>query len=488
MSRVRFVASACRILATAALCLAGTGLFAGADVASAEEKRVSAAAKEFLSRLSTALSEIATAASPSVVNISTVTTISMEETPYGELFNDPFFRRFFGDREHPDHPAPGGKFKSAALGSGVIISRDGYILTNLHVVQNADEIKVTLSDKKEFRGKVIGTDPQTDLAVVRIEAKDLPAIRMGRSSALRTGDVVIAIGNPFGLNQTITMGIVSAIGRSDLGITDYEDFIQTDAAVNPGNSGGALVNINGELIGINTAIASTSGGYMGVGFAIPSDMASAVTQSIIRTGKVSRGWMGVSIQDLTPELAKFLNTKEQGGALVTEVMKNSPAEKAGLQRGDLIVAFDGKKVESASSLRNMVGNMAPGKSASLRFLRNGKEMTGSVTLGELAAKKAPEVGKVSSSLMGVEVQDLTPAARERARIPDEVKGVIVVAVNQQSPAQGVLMKNDVITEINRQTVGGLADYERIVSSVGPDSSILLLVYRNGGYSYVTIKK
>lgn len=485
MSRARFVALACRILAAAAFCLVSAGFIPGVNSSYAEEKGVSGEAREFLSRLSRSLSEIAEVASPSVVNVSTVTTVNIEETPFGEFFNDPFFRKFFGDR---DHPAPGGKFKSAALGSGVIVSRDGYILTNLHVVQNADEIKVTLNDKREFRGKVIGTDPQTDIAVIRIEAKDLPAARMGKSSALRTGDVVIAIGNPFGLNQTITMGIVSAIGRADLGITDYEDFIQTDAAVNPGNSGGALVNINGELIGINTAIASTSGGYMGVGFAIPSDMANTVAQSIIKTGKVSRGWMGVSIQDLTPDLAKFLDTREQRGALVTEVMKNSPAEKSGLQRGDLIVEFDGKRVESASSLRNMVGNTAPGKSASLRFIRNGKEMTGSITLGELPGRKVADRDTVSNALIGVEVQELTPVARERAKMPDEVKGVIVVSVKEKSPAQGVLMKNDVITEINRQPVGGLADYERIVTSLRPDANILLLVYRNGGYSYLMIKR
>ncbi|MCC6345904.1 MAG: trypsin-like peptidase domain-containing protein, partial [Nitrospirales bacterium] len=270
MIPVRFTALACRILAGAAFCLVSAGFLPGVDSAPAAERGVSAEAREFLSRMSRSLSDIAAAASPSVVNIATITTVSVEETPYGDLFKDPFFRRFFGDR---DQPAPGGKFRSSSLGSGVIISRDGYILTNLHVVKDADEIKVTLNDKREFRGKVIGIDPQTDLSVVRIEAKDLPAVRMGKSSALKAGDVVLAIGNPFGLNQTITMGIVSAVGRSDLGITDYEDFIQTDAAVNPGNSGGALVNINGELIGINTAIASTSGGYMGVGFAIPSDMA-----------------------------------------------------------------------------------------------------------------------------------------------------------------------------------------------------------------------
>ncbi|HEX9136151.1 MAG TPA: Do family serine endopeptidase, partial [Nitrospirota bacterium] len=295
----------------------------------AKDKIISQESSKLLSKLSDALAEVAEVARPAVVNISTTSTVTMEDNP---MFNDPFFRRFFGDQF--DHGQKR-KFKSSALGSGVIISADGYILTNNHVIKGADEIKVILYDKREFKGKIVGTDPRTDLAVVKIQAKDLPTVKIGDSGKLKTGDVVLAIGNPFGLSQTITMGIVSAVGRSNIGLADFEDFIQTDAAINPGNSGGALVNTNGELVGINTAIFSTSGGYMGIGFAIPSDMARSVMDSIIKHGKVIRGWLGVSIQNLTPELAKSLGMKETAGALVGGVEKDSPADKAGMKRGDL---------------------------------------------------------------------------------------------------------------------------------------------------------
>ena len=287
-------------------------------------KEVSPEAREFLNRMSNYLSEVAEVTKPSVVNISTTTTLTMKEHPYGDFFNDPFFKKFFGDGS--DHPGIPKKFKSSALGSGVIVSKDGYILTNYHVVKDAEEIKVILYDKREFIGKVIGDDPQTDLAVIKVDAKDLPAIKMGDSGKLKAGDVVLAIGNPFGLNQTVTMGIVSAVGRADIGISAYEDYIQTDAAINPGNSGGALVNANGELVGINSANVSTSGGYMGVGFAIPSIMANSVAQSILKYGKVIRGWLGVTIQNLTPELAKSFELKEERAATVTDVMTDSTCQ------------------------------------------------------------------------------------------------------------------------------------------------------------------
>jgi Do/DeqQ family serine protease len=310
-----------------------TAGFSAAGVASAKEKVISFDSVEMLNKLSKALSEVADAVRPAVVNISTTLIETVEENPFGDMFNDPFFRHFFGDQFGEGHPGPKRQYKSSALGSGVIVSENGYILTNNHVVKGAQEIKVILFDKREFKGKVVGTDPRTDLAVVKINAKGLPTLSFGDSGKLKTGDVVLAVGNPFGLNQTITMGIVSAVGRSNIGLADFEDFIQTDAAINPGNSGGALVNGSGELVGINTAIFSTSGGYMGIGFAIPSDMAKTVMDSIIKCGKVIRGWLGVSIQNLTPEIAKSLGIKETEGALISGVENDSPAEKAGLQRG-----------------------------------------------------------------------------------------------------------------------------------------------------------
>jgi len=452
----------------------------------ADQSRVSKEATEFLGRLSTSLSEVAEVVKPSVVNISTTRTVTMKNNPFNDLFNDPFFRRFFGDDFRSYGPER--KFKSSALGSGVIVSEDGYILTNNHVIQDADEIKVVLSDRREFKGKVVGTDPKTDLAVIKIDAEKLPAIKIGESDNLKVGEVVIAIGNPFGLNQTITMGIVSAVGRSNVGIADYEDFIQTDAAINPGNSGGALVNTRGELVGVNTAIFSTSGGYMGIGFAIPSDMAKAVMQSIVKYGKVIRGWLGVTIQRLTPELAKSFDIKEDRGALVTDVVKDSPAEKAGFKRGDLIVEFDGKMVKDETSLRNMVADTPPGKSVQVKIVRDGKEKILSVTLGEYPEAETAAVKEgYNNVLRGVYVQELTADLRASLNIPEKVRGVLVSNVEDDSPAAGVLERNDVIQEINRQVIKEINDYRKVVSRIGPDDNVLLLVYRSGGYIYVTIR-
>ena len=271
---------------------------------------------------------------PAVVNISSTRTVKTQDMA-NPFQNDPMFKRFFGDQFGGSmHPR---EFKQSSLGSGVIVDKDGYVLTNNHVIKDADEIKIKLSDKREFKGKIIGTDPKTDLAVVKIEAHNLPVLKLGDSDRMKVGETVLAVGTPFGLNQTVTSGIVSAVGRADVGIADYEDFIQTDAAINPGNSGGALVNIHGELIGINTAIFSTSGGYQGIGFAIPSNMARTVLDSLVKNGKVVRGWLGVSIQPVTADLAKQFGLKEETGVLVGDVTEDSPADKAGIKRGDVIV-------------------------------------------------------------------------------------------------------------------------------------------------------
>jgi serine protease Do len=468
------------LLITVAL---GSGIITPDSTTLAREKTVSQETTKFLGKLSDALAEVADAVRPSVVNISTTSTVTTEDNPEGDLFNDPFFRHFFGDQ----HGRQKRKYKSAALGSGVIFSGNGYILTNNHVVKGADEIKVVLSDKREFKGKIVGTDPRTDLAVIKIDAKDLPAAKLGDSSKLKPGDIVLAVGTPFGLNSTITMGIVSAVGRSNVGIADFEDFIQTDAAINPGNSGGALVNTNGEVVGINTAIFSTSGGYMGVGFAIPSKMAKTVMDSIIKHGKVVRGWLGVSIQDLTPDIAKSLGIKQQTGALVADVVKDSPAEKAGLKRGDVIVSLDGKPVEDSTSLRNMVSAAAPGKTMELKIIREGKEQSVVATLAEFKEQTAVKKVEYNNVLKGITVQELTASLRDQINVPENMNGVVITDVGPDSPAQGILQAGDVILEVNRHEIKNLKDYDQLASKIGEKDSVLLLIYREGGTIYITIR-
>ena len=472
------------VLFAAVLLVAG---LSAADSASAREKAIPQDSVKTLSRISEALSEVADAVRPAVVNISTTSVQTAEDNPFGDMFNDPFFRHFFGEQFGGGHPGQKRKFRSSALGSGVIVSEHGYILTNNHVVKGADEIKVILYDKREFKGKVVGTDSRTDLAVVKINAKDLPTITFGDSAKMRTGDVVLAVGNPFGLNQTITMGIVSAVGRSNVGIADFEDFIQTDAAINPGNSGGALVNGSGELVGINTAIFSTSGGYMGIGFAIPSDMAKSVMDSITKHGKVIRGWLGVSIQNLTPELAKSLGIKEREGALIGGIESGSPAEKAGLKRGDLVTEMNGKKITDVTNLRNMVAAAAPGTKIDFKVIRNGKEQTITATLGEYREKKIIQKTEYENVLKGVTVQELMPSLRDKLDLPEGMVGVVVTDVSSDSPAQGALQPNDVIQEIDRQPVPSAKAFEEIVSKLGKGDTVLLLVYRSGGSAYLTLQ-
>ncbi len=457
----------------------------GSSISHAKEKTVSKETVNMLGKLSDAFAEVAEVARPAVVNISTTSTVTMEENPFGNMFNDPFFRHFFGG-QFGNHGLRR-QYKSAALGSGVIVASDGYILTNNHVVKGADTIKVILYDKREFKGKVVGTDPRTDLAVVKIDARNLPTLPLGDSAKLKTGDLVLAIGNPFGLNQTITMGIVSAVGRSNIGLADFEDFIQTDAAINPGNSGGALVNTSGELVGINTAIYSTSGGYMGIGFAIPSDMAKAVMENIIKHGRVIRGWLGVTIQDLTPDLAKSLGIKEKAGALVSGVETGSPADKAGLKRGDLITGVNGNSVPDSTSLRNVIASTAPGTKVDLRIVRNGKEQTVTVLLGEYQEHKIAQKSEYDNALKGVSVEELTPGLRNKLSIPDYVTGVVVTSLSPDMAGQRVLRPNDVIQEVNRASIQNMKDYDQAVSRIGAKDTVLLLIYRDGGSVYLTLQ-
>lgn len=337
--------------------------------------------------------DIAEKVNPTVVNIQTVRKAviptghgmesQMDNPRLREFFEEHGLKRFF---QGPQGPHSQREFRPQAMGSGVIVTPDGYILTNAHVVNQAQEIKVTLTDKRSFKAKLVGADKESDVAVIKIDAQNLPAAELGDSDKLRVGEIVVAVGNPFGLNKTVTSGIVSAKGRTNMGIVDYEDFIQTDAAINPGNSGGPLVNIRGQVIGINTAIASRSGGYQGIGFAIPSNSARLIMADLIKEGKVHRGLLGVNIQDLTESLAKSFESKSSKGALVSQVVPAGPAEKAGVKTGDIIVAINGKAVESAAQLKNEVAACKPASKVSLSVFRNGKTVKLSARLGERVAK------------------------------------------------------------------------------------------------------
>lgn len=434
---------------------------------------------EVLNQFGNAMVKVAEQVKPAIVNISTTRLIKAQRHPF---FDDPFFRRFFGDEFQRQQTR-----KVTNLGSGVIATSDGYILTNNHVIEGAEDILVKLSDNKEYKGKVVGKDKRTDLAVIQIDEKNLPTIKWGDSDKLRVGEVVLAIGNPYGLNQTITMGIVSALGRSGIGITDYEDFIQTDAAINPGNSGGALVNTRGELIGINTAIFSTTGGYQGIGFAIPVNMAKNIMNSIINQGKVTRGWLGVHIQPLTPELIKQFNLKDDKGVLLSDVVEGGPAEKGGLKRGDVIIEYDDKKIESPVHLRNTVAATPPGKNIKIRVIRDGKPLVFYVKIGELPAD--PQIASLSQSsdtFRGISVQELTDEILKKSGITRKIKGVVVSNIDDTSPALGKLKEGDIITEINRQPLSGVADFNNITSKIKPEQDLLISIIREGSWLYLVI--
>ena len=449
-----------------------------------QQAKISDQSIDLLTRTGKAMAEVTASVKPAIVNISTTRTVKVSGG-VDPFFDDPFFRRFFGDQFNKQrHPK---EQKSMGLGSGVIVTSDGYIITNYHVVKEADDIKVTLTDKKEYPGKVIGSDPKTEIAVVKIEAKNLPTVAWGNSDRLQVGEVVLAVGNPFGLNQTVTMGIVSALGRANVGIADYEDFIQTDAAINPGNSGGALVNVRGELVGINTAIYSTSGGYQGIGFAIPSNMVKSIMDSLVGKGKVIRGWLGVSIQKVTPELAKQFDLKDEIGALIGDLTEGGPAEKAGLLRGDIIIEYDGRKIEEPNLLRNMVANTLPGEKHTVKILREGKTLSITITIGELPADaQASETGAYDNAMKGVGVQDISADIAKKLKVPERVKGVIVTDIDEGSMAAGVLAQGDVIQEINRKKVADVKGYREIVSKIKKDESVLLLIFRGGSSIFVTL--
>jgi len=424
------------------------------------------------------VADVAQKVIPSVVNISSTKTVVIEQSPF---FSDPFFREFFGNVPH--------ERVQRALGSGVIITSDGYIITNNHVVGGADKVEVRLSDERVFTARIIGTDPKSDVAIVKIDAKGLPTIPVGDTSKLRIGTFVLAVGNPFGLGQTVTMGIISALGRSGLGITDYENFIQTDAAINPGNSGGALVNMKGELIGINTAILSQSGGNVGIGFAIPVDLAMSVKNSLIRYGKVVRGWLGVTAQDIDPKIAKTLNLGSTKGVLVSDVAKTSPASTAGIKRGDVLTAINGKPVISASSLRFAVSELTPGTPVKVTVFRDGKEWIIPVTIGDLAKATVAEdrfAVKDNRFLAGLTVSEITPTIRETLNLDPDMAGIVVLEVTRGTPAESTgIRPGDLILKINDKAIKDLSDFKKAVAAL-TSRKMSITIYRNGMIMSTTI--
>jgi serine protease Do len=399
----------------------------------------------------------------------------------------------------PGPPGPGRPDQSA--GSGVVIDPRGYIVTNNHVVENASQITVTLSDRREYPGKVVGADPKTDLAVIKIEADNLTALRWAEYDRLQVGDLVLAVGSPFGLSSTVTLGIISALGRGNVGIADYEDFIQTDAAINPGNSGGPLVNMNGDLIGINTAIFSRTGGSEGIGFAIPSSIALDIVDSLMKTGKVVRGWMGIAIQEITPALAKSFKLPEQrkGGVLISDVNEDGPSASAGLKRGDVIVSFDDREVQNVSQLRNMVARTIVGRTAKVKVLREGKEQAITVRIAErptdeMLARKEPAPAPESASvkppdnvLASLRVQPLDANTMGQLNIPSKTTGVVINHVEPGSPAEAAgLQRGDVIQEVNHETIKSLDDYQRISGKIKKEEMVVLLLSRQGNNLFVAV--
>jgi serine protease Do len=448
---------------------------------------------DILERQNQAYERIAKAVSPAIVAIQSTQVIkNAQQSPF---LNDPFFRQFFGNifpqvpREQREH----------ALGSGVIVSPDGYIVTNNHVIAKASEIEVTLSDKRTFKGKVVGADPQTDVAVVKIDGTGLPIASFGNSDKLKVGDTVMAFGNPFEQYFTVTRGSVSALGRTSGQIEELQDFIQTDAAINPGNSGGALVDIHGQVVGINTAILSGNsgpggeGGFVGIGFAIPSNMAKHVMEELVKSGKVSRGYLGVQIRDLSQDLATQFKVPDTSGALAEDVTPGGPADKAGLKTGDVIRKLNGQAIPDAGQLTLQVTNLSPGSVATLEILRDGQPMTIKVTLGERPADINSvrrgggngSGGVQQGTLRGIDVQNLTPSIREQLGLPANVNGVVISQLDPNSPAaQGGLQEGDVIESINRQPVRNVGDFDRLAAAA--KGQTLLRVNRQGTGVFVVI--
>ncbi len=421
---------------------------------------------------------------PAVVNISTETTVKVPGSPFRQFFGPDeggpfgdFFHKFFG--EIPDQ-----ELKQQSLGSGFIIDKDGYIITNNHVVQGADEIRVKLADGREFKAKVIGRDAKTDLALIKISSffKNLPVLKLGDSDKMRVGDWVLAIGNPFGLEETVTQGIISATGRV-IGSGPYDNFLQTDAPINPGNSGGPLINLKGEVIGINTAIIS---GGQGIGFAIPSNMASNIIGQLKTKGKVVRGWIGVSVQTVTPEIAQSFGLKEAKGALVSSVIPGGPAAAAGVKRGDIITSFNGEEIGKMSDLPAVVAATPAGKTVPVKVTREGKELTLNIRIAEMPEAGAAAQAAPTEERLGITVENITPQIMRELGLSDRT-GVVVTGVASGSPADDAgIQAGDIIKETNRVPVKNLGDFESALSRSGKNKPVLFLIKRGAATFYVSI--
>lgn len=441
-------------------------------------------------QLSLAFENAAEKVGPSIVPIfaeeEVVVRSPFAQDPFRDFFGDDFFKRFFGNA-----PQSGEQKQTVhSLGSGVIVSGDGYILTNNHVVEGAQKITVVLENENKYPAKVIGADPQSDVAVIKIEGNDLPTATFGDSDKLRVGQWVIALGNPFQLMHTVTAGIISARGRSDIGLAEYEDFIQTDASINPGNSGGALCDLQGRVIGINTAISSPTGANVGIGFAIPIKMARGVMDQLINKGKVTRGYIGIVPQDINENLAKALKLKSSDGALVGDVESGGPAEKAGIQRGDVITRFDGTAIKNSTQLRNLAARAKPGSKVTITLVRDGAEKELSVTLAErpvqqqTARKEPPKPEMNLNKKFGLSLQNLTPDLARQFGYEKE-KGVVVTGVLSGSLAEDAgLQTGDLIKEVNREPVSSVADFRREIAKIGKGDAAALLVRRGANTFYI----
>jgi len=457
--------------------------------ASAAGKALDGPDIDALRTLNKAYEQIAESMTPSIVSIQSTQVVKTQMSPF---LSDPFFRQFFGPqgqipREQREH----------ALGSGVVVSSDGYILTNNHVVRHATSIKVMLSDTRTFDAKVVGADPQTDVAVVKITGKNLPGpALLGDSSKLRVGDIVMAFGNPFGFNFTVTRGAVSALNRTEGGIEDIQNFVQIDAPINPGNSGGALVNVDGQVIGINTAIVSgesgpdgEGGGFIGIGFAIPINMAKHVMDDLIKNGKVTRGFLGANIKSLDEGVARAFKVPDTSGAIIEDVTAGGPAAKAGLRNGDVVRKYNGQPVADSGQLVAMVTETNPGTTVKLDILRDGQPMSVQVTLGERPADLNVRAGLGSApsqgTLEGVTVQALTPQIRQQIGLPPDEQGVVISNLDPDGPAaQSGLQPGDVIEEINRHRVSSVADFQRLAAEAKGDT--LLRINRQGSGAFIVV--
>ncbi len=443
---------------------------------------------ESLRNTSKAFASVAKQVSPAVVFVQVEKSVAEPDKSYAMPFDDELFRHFFGTPfpYQRRHPVPKRHPRAVAQGSGFIIDHDGYIITNNHVVEGADKITVKLQDDREFTAEVIGTDKRADVALIKIDADNLAVLSMGDSDKLQVGEWVIAVGNPFGLSHTITAGIVSAKGRNSVGINDYEDFIQTDAAINPGNSGGPLVNLDGEVVGMNTAIFSKSGGYMGIGFAIPVNMVKSIEQQLKKTGSVVRGYLGVMIQQLTPELAKKFGMSTDNGVLVGQVTNDSAAQDAGLKRGDVVVSFDGKPVHDVGTFRNRVALVVPGITTDITVMRDGRKTKLDITIGSLPDGQMSAGGTgLNLEKLGFKVQNIDPDTAKKYGYA-AAKGVMVTKVRPGSVASMAgIRSGTLIMEVNRQPVGTVRELQK---AIGDEKGAALLLISDGrGSRYVVLK-